>query len=407
MTIYSYKAKDKTGVTVGGSMESTDSSAVASRLVELGFVPILVKERSGAGSLDVNKYFAGLQKVKVEELIVFVRQLSSILEAGVPLLESLEALYEQMVNPKFKAIIADMKKDIQGGTSFSEALSRFPQVFSLPFVAMIRVGEKAGILGEVLDRLANLLERDYENVQKIKAATRYPMLVSVTLIVAFFFVITFVVPKFSSIFAAGGAELPMPTRVLIGTNYVIRNYFYIVIPILAAFIYAFKLIIKTPKGKLAWDTLMLKFPVFGSLNKKITLSRFARMLSSMLKAGVPILDSLLIIKDTLDNRVISDIIGYVRDEVSRGKTLAEPFREHLDVVPPLAVQMISIGEKSGNLEGMLSKVADYFDRDADYMIKNLTPLIEPLMIAVLAVFVTILALGIFLPMWDLIKVYQQ
>ncbi|OGC04929.1 hypothetical protein A2276_03120 [candidate division WOR-1 bacterium RIFOXYA12_FULL_43_27] len=407
MPLYSYKAKDKSGTTVGGSMEAQDSNAVAGRLVDLGFIPISISEKSSAASLKLDNYLLKFQKVKTEDLLVFVRQLSSILEAGVPLLESLDALHEQMVAPYLKTVIASIKRDIQGGTSFSEALSKFPKVFSLPFVAMIRVGEKAGILGDVLDRLAGLLERDYDNVQKIKSATRYPTLVAVTLIVAFLFVITFVVPKFSSVFASSGAELPMPTRILIGTNYVIRQYFYIVIPVLFALVYLFKMLISTPSGKLWWDGVLLKLPVFGQLNRKLTLSRFTRMLSSMLKAGVPILDALLIIKDTIDNRVVSDIIGYMREEVAKGRTLADPMREHNKIIPPLAIQMVSIGEKSGNLEGMLSKVADYFDRDADYMIKNLTPLIEPLMIAVLAVFVTILALGIFLPMWDLIKVYQQ
>ncbi|NQU16855.1 MAG: type II secretion system F family protein [Candidatus Saganbacteria bacterium] len=406
MAFFTYKAKDKRGVTVGGTMDANDSSAVASRLVQLGFVPISIAEKGGGSSLNLDQYLIHFQKVKTEELLVFVRQLSSILEAGVPLLASLEALYDQVTTPKLKGIIADLKKDIESGSSFSDALNKFPQVFSLPFVAMIRVGEKAGILGEVLERLANLLEKDYENVQKIKSATRYPTLVFVVLMAAFFFVIAFVVPKFSSVFASANAQLPMPTRFLIGTNYIIRNYFYIVIPALVGFIYLFRMLIKTPKGKLWWDGFKLKIPVFGTLNRKLTLARFTRMLSSMLKAGVPILDALLIIKDTIDNLVVSNMIGYIRDQVEMGKSVAEPMREHVKIIPPLASQMVAIGEKSGNLEGMLSKVADYFDRDADYMIKNLTPLIEPLMIAVLAVFVTVLALGIFLPMWDLIKVYQ-
>ncbi|MFC1496322.1 type II secretion system F family protein [Candidatus Margulisiibacteriota bacterium] len=408
MPNFAYTAKDKGGDTVEGNMEAADSSAVANRLAQLGYIPISIKEKGEASSLDIDRMFKGMAKVKSEELIVFVRQLSSILEAGVPLLESLQALHEQITTPKLKGVIADLIKNIEGGSSFSDALAKFPEIFSIAFVAMIRVGEKAGILGDVLDRLANLLENDYENVQKIKAATRYPVLVFVTLAVAFAFVITFVVPKFSSIFAAGGAELPVPTRILIGTNDVIRGYWYILLPALFAFIYVFKYVTKKiPAGKLWWDGLILKMPVFGPLNRKMTLSRFARMLSSMLKAGVPILDALLITKDTIDNKVISDLIGHVRDEVSQGKSLAEPLRKNVAVIPPLASQMVAIGERSGNLEGMLSKVADYFDRDADYTIKNLTPMIEPMMIFVLAIFVTILALGIFLPMWDLIKVYQQ
>lgn len=402
MTLYNYKAKDRFGSDVAGSMEAASEKAVGTRLNEMGFSPLFVSEKEPTIMDNINQFFMRFQSIKQEEMIVFVRQLASIIGAGVPLLESLEAVYEQVQSAKFKTIILAIRKDIEAGLSFSEALSVHKEVFKPMFVSMVRSGEKAGILADVLDRLANLLEKDYENVQKIKSATRYPIVVLSALMVAFVVVITFVIPKFSVLYENFKTELPLPTRILLGTNYAIMNYWYLMLGALAFLAYAIRKFLSTEYGREMFDRAVLHIPVFGQLLDKLILARFTRMLSAMLNSGIPIIEALNISKDTIDNRILSKVVENVRDEVVKGSGLAAPLRGAKSF-PPLVVQMVSIGEKSGSLESMLSKVADYFDRDADYTIKNLTPLLEPLLILVLAFMVVLLAMGVFLPMWDMVK----
>ncbi len=405
MAIYNYKAKDKYGVDVVGEMESISQGTVAGRLADMGYTPLFIVEKEPSAFEAIEKYFQKFQSVKSEEMIVFVRQLSSILAAGVPLLESLEAVYEQVQSKKFREIIYSMRQDIEGGSSFSDALAKNKNTFSNVFIAMVRAGEKAGILEEVLDSLGTLMERDYENVQKIKSATRYPIMVISALVVAFIVIITFIVPKFSTFYSGFKMDLPLPTRILIGINYTVVNYWLYLILAIVGFVYGFKKFISTDFGRLYMDKVAISIPLFGPLVNKLILARFSRILSAMLKAGIPIIEALNITKDTISNKILAKVIDDVRESVVRGSTLSDPMRG-AKVFPPLVVQMVSIGEKSGSLEPMLAKVADYFDRDTDYAIRNLTPLLEPLLIFVLGFFVLLLALGVFLPMWDVIKIAQ-
>jgi len=406
MPIFNYKSKDKYGVGMEGTMDAPSPAAVSSRLTASGFIAVNISESEPGISANLEDFFARFTKIKAEEMIVFTRQLASILGAGVPLLESLEALYEQMTSRKFRQIILGMRHNIESGSSFSEAMEKEKKTFSSVFVAMVKAGERAGILGEVLDRLAVLLERDFENVQKIKSATRYPMMVVIALVIAFIIVVTFVIPRFSQLYANFKTDLPLPTRILLGINWVIRNYFIYIVLVVALAVYLIKKFMDTEVGKTWWDRFSLSVPVFGVLVNKLLLARFARMLSAMLKSGIPILEALTITRDTMDNRVLAKVINTMKDDVTRGINLSAPMRGS-KVFPPLAIQMVAIGEKAGALESMLNKVADYFDRDADYMIRNLTPLLEPLLLLLLAFLVTILALGVFLPMWDMVKLVKM
>lgn len=405
MPIFNYKSKDKYGVGMEGTMEAPSAAAVSSRLTAGGFIAVNISEQEPGVSANIEDFFARFTKIKAEEMIVFTRQLASILGAGVPLLESLEALYEQMGSRKFRQIILGMRHNIESGSSFSEALEKEKKTFSAVFVAMVKAGERAGILGEVLDRLAQLLERDYENKQKIQSATRYPLIVVIALVIAFFIVVTFVIPRFSQLYANFKTELPLPTRILLGINWVISNYFIYITLLVALAVYLIIKFMDTEVGKAWWDRFSLSVPVFGVLVNKLLLARFARLLSAMLKSGIPILEALDITRDTMDNRVLAKVINNMREDVTRGVALSEPMRGS-KVFPPLAIQMVAIGEKAGALESMLNKVADYFDRDADYMIRNLTPLLEPLLLLLLAFLVTVLALGVYLPMWDMVKLIK-
>jgi len=297
MPIFLYKARDRFGVPVEGSIESASSSGAASRLTRLGYTPIMIVEKQTSFLANMGDWFANFQKIKTEELVVFARQLATILEAGVPLLESLEALFEQVQSRRFKLLVLKMRKEIEGGSSFSETLAKESKVFSIVFIAMVQAGEKAGILSEVLDRLADLLERDFENVQKIKAATRYPLIVVITLVVGFLTVVTFVIPRFAALYAQFETELPLPTRLLLGTNFVVRNYLIYIILTVAALVYGWKRALETEKGRYAWDRFILSVPVFGVLVNKLILARFARMLAAMLRSGIPIIEALKISGD--------------------------------------------------------------------------------------------------------------
>ncbi len=405
MTSFNYRARDKYGVLVAGKLEGESSKAIAIQLVRQGFSPVAItEEESGAGS-RLEDMFAFMQKVKPEDLVVFTRQLASTLEAGVPLINSLDAVAEQIRNRRFRLIVIGVKRDIEGGATFSDALAKHPNYFSSLIINMVRGGEKAGILPSVLDRISTILEKDIATSDKIKAATRYPIIVMVVLVCAFIILTIYVIPRFVAFFAAFKAQLPLPTRILIGTNYVLTTYWYWLVGVLAVLGYIGYKILQTERGHYNWDRFILSTPIFGPLYSKIYLSRFSRMLSAMLGSGIPILEAMTVTAATVENRVISHVIIDIREEVSRGKSLAEPMKGS-HVFPPIAISMVAIGEKAGSLEKMLDKTADYFDREIDYTIANLTPLIEPLMIFGLAIILLIFALGIFLPMWDLIKIYK-
>jgi len=393
-------------VLVAGQLEADNKNAAAVQLGRQNLSPIAIDEieavSAGAGIED---FFASLQTIKPQDLVVFARQLASTLDAGVPLINSLDAVAEQIGNRKFRDIILQVKRGIEGGDTFSDALAKNDKYFSAIIINMVRGGEKAGILPQVLDRVATIMEKDLDTAGKIKSATRYPVIVVFTLVIAFVVLTMFVIPRFVSFFASFKAELPLPTRILIGANYYMSHYWYFMLAGIVSFIYVFRRVLATESGRYNWDKLMLSAPVFGILFTKIYLSRFGRMLSAMLGSGIPILEALVVTAATIENKVLSGLILNLRDGVSQGRGLAELMKEH-KAFPPIAVSMVSIGEKAGTLENMLNKMADYFDREIDYTIDNLTPLIEPMLLFGLAGVMMVFALGIFLPMWDLIKVFK-
>ena len=406
MTSFIYRARDHYGVLTVGRMESENTKAVALQLEKMGFTPIAINPVETAGvSLRLEQWLRSFQRINPVELIVLTRQLSSVLEAGIPLIDGLAAVAEQVRDKRFRTIVIQIKRDIETGATFSEALEKYKKVFSPLIVNMIRAGEKAGLLPQVLDRVSNLLEKDLEIVDKIKSSTRYPLIVLITLSTAFVIMSVYIIPRFSSFFGAFKVELPLPTRILIGINYVLTNFWYWFLGVIFLGIYTFRKVVETERGRYSWDRFILSTPIFGPLFSKIYLSRFGRMLAAMLGAGIPILEALTITSATVDNKVISRVILDIRNEVSQGKNLTEPMKGS-QVFPPIAISMVAIGEKAGTLENMLNKVADYFDREADYTIKNLTPLLEPIMIFGLALLLLLFALGVFLPMWDIVKIYK-
>ncbi|MDO8603302.1 MAG: type II secretion system F family protein [Candidatus Omnitrophota bacterium] len=405
MTNFKYKIRDKHGKASTGFMEGESGESVAGHFKQMGYMPIVIEEVK-PGIKNFNPFQRFFNRVSQEELIVFTRQLGTLQAAGVAILVSLESITEQIINPYFKRVIEEIASDIESGKSFSDALSKFPSIFSNIYINMIRSGEAAGMLDDVLDKLANLLEYEHDIKMKVKQAIRYPMLVMITLSIAFPVLILFVIPKFSALFARFNTELPLPTRLLLGVHFMLSHYWPFIIAGMIAVIIGFRRFINTSSGRYKWDGVKLKIPVFGQLFLKMSLSRFSRMTALLLASGIPILNTLEIIKNSLGNMVIADSIDNIIIGIGEGKGIAEPMKL-TGLFPGIVVQMVKIGEETGKINELLLKVSDYYDAQVDYAVKNLTVLIEPILIFVLGIMVLIMALGIFMPMWDLISVFKH
>ena len=402
MPVFQYKAVDPSGVEVVDSIEASDATMVADRLDGLGYLPLSIKEEKASKSLEWSIF---RRKIKDIEIIVFSKQLVTLLKAGVPLLACLEALVEQIENVEFKDIIQNIHVDIESGVSFSGALEKHENVFSPLYVNSVRAGEAGGALDRVLERLALLMEHDHETKARVKSAMRYPIIVVVSLVLAFTTLMLLVVPKFITLFSKLGVELPLPTRILIGTHHIIASYWYVVLGIVGVLYFALMKYIKTERGAYRWDQFLIALPLFGDLNLKTAMSRFARMFETLNSSGLPILQALEITSKTVGNVVVGKEIERVSYGVLQGKGLAEPLSEG-KIFPPMVVRMLAIGEQSGSLDDMLLNVSGHYDMEIEYAVKNLTSLIEPILTVVMGIVVLFLALAIFMPMWNLTKLAQ-
>lgn len=405
MPLYRYRARDKDGTLQAGTMEASRKEGVADQLSGQGFIPVLIEELKPAvfSGIDFGALFS---RVKPQDLIVFSRQLATLLSAGIPFTQSLATLERQSENIQLKAAISQIRRDVEGGGSFSDALAKQPRIFNKLYVSMIRAGEAAGMLDEILNRLAVLAEHEAETRERVKTAVRYPMIVVVAICAAFAFLVTFVIPKFAAIFGRFKTELPLPTRILININYVVQNYWYLIILgiILAAWLVIWY--VDTAKGRWYWDGLKLKLPVFGSLFQKVALSRFSRVFSAMQKSGISIMQTLEISGETVGNVVLARAVEAMGESLRNGKGLSAPM-EASGLFPPLVVQMMAVGEETGQLDSMLNKVSDYYDTDVEYALRNLATMLEPVLLLFVGGMVLFLALGIFLPMWNLMSLFRK
>lgn len=405
MPLYRYRARDNDGALFAGTMEAVRKEGVADQLSGMGYIPVLIEEQapSRLSGIDLNALFT---KVTPQDLIVFSRQLATLMSAGIPFIQGLLTLEKQSENPRLKAAISQVRRDVEGGSSFSDALARHPKIFSKLYVSMIRAGEAAGILDEILNRLALLAEHEAETRERVKTAVRYPMIVVIAISGAFAFLVTFVIPKFAAIFAQFKTALPLPTRILININYVVQHYWYLIIIGIALLVGGVIWYLRTPGGRWQWDRLKLKLPVFGLLFQKVALSRFARIFSAMQKSGLSMMLTLEIAGETVGNVVISRVMEKMGDSLRDGKGLTAPM-ETSGLFPPLVIQMMSVGEETGQLDTMLNKVSDYYDTDVEYALRNLSTMIEPILLLFVGGMVLFLALGIFLPMWNMMSLFKR
>lgn len=397
MPTFEYKAIDQNGSEVIDVLEAPNEDAVAGKLQQRGYLPITIKSQKSDSS---KIQFFSKRKIKEEEVIVFTRQMLTLLKAGVPLLSALEALTEQAENETLKEIIQKVYVDIESGLSFSDALKKHPKVFSELYINTVRAGEMGGALDEVLERMALLMEHDLETRSRVKAAMRYPIIVVVSLILAVVVLMLLVVPNFIDLFKKMGVELPLPTRMLIGAYYGLTNYWYIIISVIVVSAVAFYKYKNTEKGAYNWDQFLINVPVFGNLNLKTAMSRFTRMFETLNSSGLPILQTLDISAKTVGNRVVGGEIENAAYGILQGEGIAGPLSKG-KIFPPMVIRMISIGEQSGSLDDMLLNISKHYDSEVEYAVKNLTSMIEPILTVGVGIIVLFLALAIFLPMWSL------
>lgn len=403
---FRYKARGESGKVLAGTLEAPSEEAVIRHLEEMGYTPISVRKEFGGTKQETSGLFQRFEKVKEKDLVMMTRQMHSLILAGIPIMTALDILEKQIESVSLKKILSQVQEDIAGGTSFSEALKKFPRVFSDLYVNTVMAGEAAGSLPEVLERLALLLESEQETKKSVKSAVRYPMIAVFVMIGAFFILTTMVIPKFSQIFARMGTELPLPTRILMGMSEVINKYYYIIFPSIAAALFAFYRFSKTKYGRYQIDKAKLKMPIFGPLFIKLAMFRFSKMLATLERSGVPILKIIEIVSLTVGNVIIGDDLKSLRDEVKDGKGISSSLLKK-PVFPPMVSSMLSVGEETGKLDEMAESIAYYYDQEIKYMVATLTDLIEPLLTLFIAAGVLLFALAIFLPMWNMIEMAKR
>lgn len=406
MPQFEYQVKDAEGKSLTGAQEAADLNAMVGALREKGFTIIRVTEIKQKQSLlkfsstKSVKETGKRGKIKIDDLVVFARQMATMVEAGVPMVQSLSILSEQSDKVELKRIILDVHDQVESGKSLSEALDKYKHIFSTFFVSMIHAGESSGRLDEILDRLATYIEKTSALQKKVKAAMVYPAIVSIIALLITSGMLTFVIPKFADIFASLNAPLPTPTRLLIALSLFMRHYLVVIIIVLIIAGALFTRLINTKRGRLWFDTKTLTVPVFGPLLLKVAVSKFSRTLATLIRSGVPILNSLEIVSKTAGNRLIESMIEDVKNSIKEGENISGPLGKK-KVFPAMVVRMISVGEETGELEKMLSKVADFYDTQVDAAVEGLTSIIEPLIIAFLAIVIGAIVIAMFLPILTL------
>lgn len=400
MKAYKYVAKEKNGQTVSAILEATSEAEVAEILHKKGLIVLTMQEvKSGLAKRKSSR-------VKLEDLVIFSRQLATLIDAGVPVAQSLDILTQQVEDKDFRNVIINIRQDIEGGLSFSDALARHPQIFSDLFINMTRAGEASGTLNEVLDRLATYLENSAALSAKIRSSLAYPAVVISMAIIITAILLLKVVPTFKGIFEVLGGRLPLPTLILIGISDIFRKYFLILMIIFVAGFILFKKYIATEKGRYNFDNFKLKVPILGTLFLKVALAKFSRTFSTLVKSGVSILNVLDIVGSTAGNKVIEKTIIDCRSSVRQGEPISEPLSKS-KVFPAMVWRMIGVGEKTGQLEKMLGKIADFYDEQVNTAVAGLVSMIEPLVIAFLGIVIGGIVISLFLPVFKITELISK
>jgi len=401
MTLFSYKVRSPQGNVLMGSMEASEQRMVIDRLRRQRFIVLEIGEIKKNALKDVLDSINFLKKrVRQKDLVLFSRQLSTLIGAGVPIVQGLTILLDQIDNPAFKKVITSVREDIESGTSITEALGRHPTVFGELYVNMVRAGELGGILDAILERLSGYLEAAARLRGKIKSAMVYPAVISLVACAVTSFLIIVVVPAFVKIFQQAGAELPLPTRMLLMFSDFLKRYIIFLIIGLIVFIVGLRQYYKTEAGSMRIDTMLLRVPIFGILLRKIAVAKFTRTFGTLVKSGVPILQALETVAKTSGNRVVEKAVLQAKEAIREGERISEPLRTS-GVFPPMVTQMISVGEETGNLDAMLAKIAEFYEQEVDAAVSALTSMIEPVVVVFMGVIIGAIAISMYMPMFQL------
>ena len=401
-TSYDYKVRDRTGNLVSGQVMGDSESLVLQKLREMGMTPVEVKKHTDGLKMEINLRPG---RVKLKQIAIFCRQFATMINSGLPILRSLSILGDQTDSKELQKVLLQARTDVEQGASLSAAMGKHPKAFNNLFISMIKAGEAGGVLDDVLLRLADQIEEEVELRRKVKSAMTYPIVVLGLVVLIMSAMLLFIVPQFETIYANLGGKLPLPTQILLNASKAFRKYWWFVILLSIAGKFALGKYKKTDRGRARLDALKIRIPVFGPLFHKVALSRFASTGSMLLRAGVPILQALDIVKETVNNWVMSSAVEEVKTSVREGESIAKPLGRH-KVFPPMVVQMLAVGEETGNVDTMLEKVAEFYNSEVSATVDALTSLIEPLLIAVIGGAVGAAVVALYMPMFNIINLIK-
>lgn len=406
MPKFAYQAINENGATISGVIEAESAEMANNLLVVRGFIPSRI---SAAGTIAETGFMARLNamfsSVKPQELILFTKQLRTMLLAGIPIIRLLQVLEAQTQNTVLKKAIGQVAADIKQGSTLVDALEKHPKIFSSLYRSMVNAGEVSGTVPDVLERLNYILEHEFKIKSDIKAALQYPIIVLIALSIAFVVLLTFVIPKFISVFSKVGLALPLPTKIAMMLYQFLHNYWYILLAGIILVIFLLRNYFKTERGQLMRDTMLLKIPLFGPLFQKAAMSRFASIFSILQSSGVQVMTTMKILIGTIGNAAIAKEFSRIQDMMQQGQGIAAPLRS-ANFFPPMVVDMVAIGEESGNIEEMMKVISVHYDEEVSYQVKQLSDMIGPILVVGLAAVVGFFALAIFLPMWDMTKMVK-
>lgn len=403
MATFVYKVRDRTGKIFTGNMVGENRDSVVFRLREMDYFITSVSEKK-QGFLFL-KEITLFQNIKLRDITIFYRQFATMVNAGLTLVNSLDILTEQVENKTLSNIIKLVKSDVEAGFTLSNAMAKHPKVFSELYISMVRAGEIGGALDEILNEIADLMEKDFALRQKVKSAMAYPSFVIGAAVLMTIFMLTFILPQFVGVFAQFGGELPVLTQFFITLTYLFNKYWYIFFVVIALLIFAFLAYTKTPNGKLNLDKFKLIAPVFGEINRKGAIAMFTRILGTLIKSGVPILEALSVSSNAIGNLVISKAVLDAKTKIKEGQSISGPLAAS-GVFPPMVTQMIMIGEESGELEEMLVNVAKFYDQEVDRTVEKLTAIIEPLMMVFIGLTIGTMIIAMYLPIFNMVNLIE-
>ncbi len=410
MAAYSYIGRDAKGSQIKGKLEAKSSAAAAEQLSRQQIIPISIEEskdggkQASLGQIDINELL-GFDLVSLDDLIIFCRQMYALMRSGVPILRAINGMADSTTSEKLKAALITVSDQLEGGYTLSTAMNQHPKIFPPLFISLVHVGENTGKLDDAFAKLASYFDREQETRKRIKTALRYPSFVLIAIVIAMVILNIFVVPTFANMFTKLGADLPVATKILIASSDFFLNYWpHLLIGCVFAF-FAIRHYVKTDKGRYWWDKRKVHLPIVGSIIERSILSRFSHSFAIVLRAGVPMTSGLNLVSDAVDNSYMKEKILTMRKSIESGESLLRSAVSS-NLFTSLVLQMVAVGEETGRVDELLEEVGEYYEREVDYELGNLTAKIEPIMIMIVAGMVLILALGIFTPMWDMMSAFQ-